>query len=83
MDNLLALLHPGDVVLQAGQLISRLGGVGPAELCELVAVLAVLADSKQNLAKSSLFSAISLATWSLHRNMQFSFWGSSVGHGVV
>mmetsp|Transcript_28972 Transcript_28972/g.61126 ORF Transcript_28972/g.61126 Transcript_28972/m.61126 type:complete len:729 (-) Transcript_28972:69-2255(-) len=46
VDVLLVLLHAGDVVLQAGELVARLSGVVPEELGQLVAVLVVLVDTE-------------------------------------
>ena len=46
VDGLLALLHAGDVVLQAGQLIPGLGAVVPQQLGQLGPVLAVLMDAQ-------------------------------------
>ena len=39
---LLALLHAGDVLVQAGQLVTRLGGVEAQQLGQAVAVGGVL-----------------------------------------
>ena len=38
VDVLLALLHAGDVILQACQLLARLGGVVPQQIRKLLAV---------------------------------------------
>ncbi|GJN33640.1 hypothetical protein PR202_gb22261 [Eleusine coracana subsp. coracana] len=46
VDVILPLLHPGHIVLEAGQLITALGGVVPQELCKLGPVLGVLMDTK-------------------------------------
>merc|ERR1712144_35984 len=46
VDVLLLLLHAGNVLLEGGHLLARLGGVEPEKLSELGAVLAVLVDAE-------------------------------------
>ena len=54
VDRLLDLRHPGDVVLERGLLIGRLGRVEPEVLGELGSVLAVFVDAELDVLSESL-----------------------------